>query len=198
MQFLRSPGHKVLCWVSFTRARGPLHQSASCLRDTRCSCWRCNRCPEKIRGDHPWSALESVMSLKHLQYQQNNLISKSTDSLFYYETLNGDFEMLTLKIKKTLNSSNLSHKNVFKVHQLFGNINFFLNKWYYWSLDKNLSQLRHVGCLLQDCWKMRWNEQSNEALLIKSAFSLGEKKGFQSYCTASWKFQYSLAVLLEF
>lgn len=57
---------------------------------------------------------------------------------------------------------------------------FFLNKWYYWSLDKNLSQLRHVGCLLQDCWKMRWNEQSNEALLIKSAFSLEEKKAFKA------------------
>lgn len=42
------------------------------------------------------------MSLKHLHYHHNNLISKSTDSSFYYETLNEDFEMLTVKIKKPL------------------------------------------------------------------------------------------------
>lgn len=40
------------------------------------------------------------MNLKNLHYHQNNLISKSTDSSFYHETLNEDFEMLTLKIKK--------------------------------------------------------------------------------------------------
>lgn len=39
------------------------------------------------------------MSLKHLHYHQNN--SKSTDSSFYYETLNEDFEMLILKIKNS-------------------------------------------------------------------------------------------------
>lgn len=70
--------------------------------NARCSCWRCNRCPEKIWGDQPWSALESVMSLKHLHYHQNKLISKSTDSSFYSETLNEDSENLTLKIKKQL------------------------------------------------------------------------------------------------
>lgn len=42
------------------------------------------------------------MSLKHLHDHQNKLISKSTDSSFYSETLNEDSEILTLKITTQL------------------------------------------------------------------------------------------------
>lgn len=55
------------------------------------------------------------MSLTHLHYHQNKLISKSTDSSFYSETLNEDSEILTLKIKKQFTKKYIFKKNLSKI-----------------------------------------------------------------------------------
>lgn len=51
---------------------------------------------------------------------------------------------------------------------------------------------------LQDFWKMRCNEESNEALLIKPAFSLGAKKALNAAAQPAGNSDAVPQIFLEF